>query len=123
MRLIIAGGRDLDIDIDSIVAFVSFLNIPHPITEIVSGGATGVDRSGEQYAKRFGKGLNIFAADWNVHGKAAGPIRNKQMAQYADALLLIWDGKSRGSLSMKTEALNAGLPIYEIIRKTYEAQE
>lgn len=41
-----------------------------------------------------------FPADCKLHRKAAGPIRNEQMAQYADALILVWDGKSAGSSSM-----------------------
>ncbi len=56
-----------------------------------------------------------FPADWDKHGKAAGPIRNKQMAEYADALLLIWDGNSRGSMNMKKEAEKANLQIVEIL--------
>lgn len=58
-----------------------------------------------------------FPADWKAHGKAAGPIRNKQMAEYADALLLIWDGESKGSASMKNEMLKLNKPVYEVIIK------
>lgn len=60
-------------------------------------------------------GTTPFPADWDAHGKAAGPIRNREMAQYGDALLLIWDGKSRGSASMLKEARSAKLPIMQVI--------
>ena len=56
-----------------------------------------------------------FLPDWKTKGRAAGPIRNKEMAIYADILLLIWDGKSRGSKSMKDEMLKLQKPIYEVI--------
>ncbi len=67
--------------------------------------------------KDFGGFLKEFPPDWEKHGKAAGPIRNKEMAEYADALLLIWDGKSRGSASMKKEMEKLEKPIYEVILK------
>lgn len=56
--------------------------------EIVSGGAKGIDTIAREYAKLNDIPYTEFPADWNAHGKAAGPIRNKQMAQYADVLLV-----------------------------------
>ena len=58
-----------------------------------------------------------FKAEWTIHGKAAGPIRNRKMAEYGDALLLIWDGTSKGSSNMKIEMEKRNKPIYEIIIK------
>lgn len=55
--------------------------------------------------------LNTFPADWNKHGRAAGPIRNEEMAQYADALIAFWDGKSRGTKSMISLATEYSLKI------------
>lgn len=52
-----------------------------------------------------------FPADWDRHGRAAGPIRNCQMAQYADALIAIWDGKSRGTKNMIDEMNKCGKPV------------
>ena len=48
-------------------------------------------------------------------GKAGGPVRNAAMAEYGESLLLIWNCYSRGSASMKTEAVKRGLPIWEVI--------
>lgn len=59
-------------------------------------------------------------ADWDAHGKAAGPIRNRKMAQEADALLLLWDGKSKGSASMLAEAKRTGLQIVSLTSLTSE---
>ena len=115
MKLIIAGGRDIET-----VAGLIFHTIDHfklfP-TEIVSGGARGVDKEGEWYAAQQKKPVRRFIADWNTHNRAAGPIRNKAMAEYGDVLLLIWNGESRGSASMKEEMEKLGKPIYEVILK------
>lgn len=137
MKLIIAGSRDLEIHscvIDSIIR--NQLNLDP--SEIVSGGAAGVDNSGEEWWKyitnrehgvcfnltnQFKMKLSIFKADWDKHGKAAGPIRNKQMAEYSDALLLIWDGESRGSKNMREEMLKLNKPVYEIVIREYKAKE
>ena len=92
--------------------------------EIVSGGCpTGVDASAKNYASNKCMGYKEFPADWNKNGKAAGPIRNKQIAEYSDCLLLIWDGESKGSLSMKNEMLKLGKPVYEVILTTYNLDE
>jgi hypothetical protein len=82
------------------------------ITEVVSGGAGGVDRLGERYAFDLDIPLKRFPADWGKHGKAAGPIRNGQMAEYAEALIAIHDGESRGTADMIRQAEKAGLLVY-----------
>lgn len=85
--------------------------------EIVSGGASGADALGERYARERGYSLKIFPAEWKQYGRKAGPIRNRQMAEYADALLAYWDGKSRGTAGMielaKEYGLKIGVKLYE----------
>ena len=129
MKLIIAGSRDLTVSSKFLDAILIMKRIQ--LTEVVSGGASGIDECGENFQKcYFEMGIRYynpvaslkltkFPADWDKHGKAAGPIRNKQMAEYADALLLIWDGKSRGSKNMKETMLKLGKPVYEVILKTH----
>ena len=113
MKLIIAGSRTLEPSVKDIASYVSKYRIA--ITEIVSGTAHGVDTAGEYYAEAADQPVKRFYPDWDKYGRAAGPIRNKQMAEYADALLLIWDGKSRGSAIMKSEMEKLNKPIYEVI--------
>jgi hypothetical protein len=84
-------------------------------TEIVSGGAKGVDASAEWFAEVGKRPFKLFPADWDKHGKSAGPLRNREMAQYGDALLLIWDGKSPGSANMKAAMHRLKKPVYEIV--------
>lgn len=67
---------------------------------IISGGARGADFFGEKYAKDEGFSLEVFPANWNKFGKAAGFKRNEQMAEVADALIAFWDGKSHGTKHM-----------------------
>lgn len=123
MRLIIAGSRTLTLDYDFIhEALLACSNYQAPRiipTEIVSGGARGIDKTGEDYARNWHVPLKIFHADWDRHGKAAGPARNKEMAEYADILLLIWDGESRGSANMKETMIKLGKPVYEIILREH----
>lgn len=106
MKTIIAGGRDITDYFHLEEALEAYRN---DITEVVSGGAEGADSLGERYAKGAGIPLKIFKADWATNGKAAGPMRNRQMAEYAQALLALWDSKSRGTANMIEEARKRGL--------------
>lgn len=110
MKLIVAGGRDYN-DAKRGMALLDTIAKYRPITEIVSGGSTGADRMGEVFARISNIPVKVFMADWNTHGRAAGPIRNRQMAKYADAVVLFPGG--RGTLSMYNEAKRAGIDIYD----------
>jgi hypothetical protein len=59
-----------------------------------------VDQIGEDWAREHNIPVKQFLAQWNIHGKSAGPIRNKEMAEYADALIAFWDGQSKGTKNM-----------------------
>jgi len=67
---------------------------------LLHGGARGVDQIAADWGHLWGLEIVEVPADWNRHGKAAGPIRNREMADRADALIAIWDGKSRGTKQM-----------------------
>lgn len=110
-RVIVAGSRGFG---KSSLLYAALDNLLSKVKEndeivIVSGGANGADKLGEQYAKERGYKLQVYPADWDQYGKAAGPIRNKQMAENADALVAFWDGKSRGTKNMIDEAAKHGL--------------
>ena len=113
MKLIIAGGRDIDADIETIDMCLEFHNLEP--TEIVCGCAKGVDSSGRAWANFMGIEWREFPANWPMYGKRAGHLRNGHMADYADALLLIWDGVSKGSANMKMNMEKLNKPVYEII--------
>lgn len=82
--------------------------------QIVEGGAKGVDEQARKYALKHNISFRTFDADWDENGKAAGPIRNAEMANYADKLIAFYDGKSRGTGNMIKTAKSKGLPV-EII--------
>mgnify|MGYP000025132384 CR=1 FL=1 len=113
MKVIIAGSRD------GFVARNVFEAIEESkfiITEVVSGGARGVDRDGEYWAKLNNIPIKLFPADWDKYKKAAGVIRNIEMAMYADALIAVWDGKSKGTKHMCELMIQHIKPVYTYIR-------
>ena len=81
------------------------------IIVIVSGASRGADSLGERYAHERGYAVEKYPADWQRDGKAAGPIRNAQMAKVADALIAFWDGNSKGTANMIDQAKTHGLSI------------
>jgi hypothetical protein len=110
MKVIIAGGRDFK----NAELFVDCLEkTKFEIQEVVSGGADGADKYGEWFADEIGLKLKQFPADWDKYGKSAGPKRNRKMAKYADALIVFFDGKSRGTKNMIQEMKKLGKPIEE----------
>lgn len=119
MKVIIAGGRDFD-DGKLLQDALGDVDSEWGITEIVSGCARGADRMGEYWALQNGIPVREFPADWRTHGRSAGYIRNRQMADYADGLVAFWDGKSRGTANMIEQAQRQGLQV-EVI--SYDKHE
>jgi ribosomal protein S11 len=111
MRTIIAGSRGIT---DVKVVFKAIKDSKFTITEVLSGGAKGVDRIAEQYAASKGLPCRVFKADWGRHGQMGGIIRNEEMASHADALIAVWDGQSHGTEHMIREAQRVGLKVYQI---------
>ena len=113
MKVIIAGSRDVTSykTVEQAIFNATMCGIPE-ITEVVSGTARGVDMLGERYANDNGILIKRFAANWDRYGKKAGYIRNQDMANYADALISVWDGVSRGSKHMINIAEENGLIVY-----------
>jgi len=107
MKVIIAGGRDTPFTLRNVLWLDAYM--PDGVTEIVSGGAKGADALGERWALKQGIPLTIFKAEWDKHGKAAGMIRNREMAEYADVLIVFPGG--RGTANMIKEATKCGLTI------------
>lgn len=112
MKTIIAGSRNIK-DYNIVVQAIKFAKnngiIP---TVIISGKAKGVDTLGEQYAHENNLPIEEFPANWKKYGKSAGVIRNEKMAQIADALIAIWDGKSIGTKNMIKNAKKYHLHYY-----------
>jgi hypothetical protein len=112
MKVIIAGGRNFS-DRQAVAETIDASGFE--ITECVCGGARGADLLGALICHDHKIPIRLFPADWDTFGKAAGHIRNRQMAEYADALILM--PGDTGSDNMLTEARRHGLTIYESKRR------
>jgi hypothetical protein len=118
MKVIIAGSRDItDYNVvkEAMDSFMEKLDYQGPmlaITEVVSGTARGADSLGEEWANNRGVPIKRMPANWAHHGKSAGYIRNSEMAMYADALVALWDNKSRGTGHMIDLAYKYDIPVF-----------
>lgn len=111
MRTIIAGSRTACsmLELEAAIRKCGW-----PITKVISGGARGADRLGEEWARRNGIPLQVFPANWKKYGRSAGFERNELMGRkdHADALIALWDGESRGTAHMIECARNHFLQVH-----------
>ena len=119
VRIIIAGSRnfcDYNLLATSVKEYLDTLDNSNIV--IISGTARGADQLGERFANEYGIQTKRFPANWNEYGKSAGPIRNRQMAEYAaeghGVLFAFWDGKSRGTKNMIDLAKRYKLELHVI---------
>lgn len=111
MRVIVAGGRDFK-DYDLLASELDhFSNFITSCPIIVSGCAAGADKLAEKYADEERLSIRKFPAEWDKYGKSAGYRLNVEMADYAEALVAFWDGKSKGTKHMIDTAINKGLIV------------
>ena len=103
MRLAIVGSRSLAPDLEAFV--------PDGVTEIVSGGARGVDTAAACYARRHGIALREFLPDYHLFGSRAPLLRNDQIIAHCDCVLAFWDGQSRGTLYTIRRARERGKSV------------
>lgn len=92
MKIAIIGSRNL-----SVKNLGCYLPHQSRITEIVSGGARGIDSCAAEYARAANIKLTEFLPEYEKYGKRAPLIRNLQIIAYADCVLAFWDGQSRGT--------------------------
>lgn len=112
MRTIIAGSRDIA-DFAAVEAAVNASKFQ--VSTVLSGAARGVDRLGEIWARRNGRAVEQYPADWDRHGKRAGYLRNAEMVDNAQALIAVWDGTSRGTAHTIRLARAAKLKVFVFI--------
>lgn len=110
MKTIIAGSRTIT-DLRLLEQVIE--NSGFNITEVVCGGARGVDDLGRKWAGNGNRvPVKMFPANWDEFGKSAGYRRNVQMAEYADALIAVWDGVSSGTKHMIDIATQKELQVF-----------
>ena len=91
MILLIVGSR-------SITEFDISPYISSDVDTVISGGAKGIDTLAEWYADSNNLSKYIIRPRYDLYGRAAPLVRNEQMVDMADAVLVIWDGHSKGAL-------------------------
>lgn len=112
-RVIIAGGRyfsDYELLKEKCDEFLQDKTGEEIV--IISGHVLEADSLDERYAQERGFKIETYPADWKKYGRAAGPIRNEQMANIANALIAFWDGKSKGTKNMINLAKKKGLQVF-----------
>lgn len=108
MKIAIVGSRELQhIVLDG--------HIPEETTEIISGGAVGVDFCAAEYAKNKGLALTEFLPQYKRYGRAAPIVRNKEIVNRADKIVVFWNGYSKGTLSVIRYAQKIGKPLEVIL--------
>lgn len=108
MKTIIAGSRDLT----DYVLFCDVMvksGMKNYISEVICGMAPGVDLMGKRWAEYYQVPVREFPASWDLLGKMAGPVRNKEMVNYGDALIAILHKDSKGTLNCIQQAMNKPL--------------
>lgn len=109
MKIAIVGSRNVLVN-----------NLEDYITdkdEIVSGGAVGVDSCAAEYAKKNGLTLTEFLPEYERYGRAAPIVRNKRIVDYADKVIVFWNGSSKGALSVIKYAEKIGKDCKVILCK------
>lgn len=107
MRVAVIGSREIgSFDTDDLIK-----HIPLNTTELVSGGAAGIDAMAEEAAHRLGLPITVFRPDYETNGRLAPLIRNSRIVDYADLVLAFWDGRSRGTAYTLRVCVEHGKPF------------
>ncbi|MBQ3000037.1 MAG: hypothetical protein IJD64_06215 [Clostridia bacterium] len=115
MKVAIIGSRNIVVK-----NFSPYL--PKDCSEIVSGGAMGIDRCAAEYAKANGLILTEFLPQYQRYGRGAPIVRNKQIVEYADYVLAFWDGSSRGTKSVIDFCDRLGKPYRVILPSDFHSK-
>lgn len=116
MRVLVCGGRDFN-DPTLLNNALDQLHKQHGFTTLVHGDARGADRLAHQWATNNNVTPEPHPADWKKHGKAAGPIRNREMLDTKPDLVVAFPG-GKGTRDMTRQAANAGVQVINVMETT-----
>ncbi len=105
MKVAVIGSRS--IIVNDLGAY-----LPEGTTELVSGGARGVDTCAREYASANNIPITEFMPEYNLYGRSAPIRRNFQIIDYADVVIAFWDGKSRGTKMVIDTCQKQGKTVY-----------
>ena len=109
MKLLVTGGRAFR-DFRTLTADLDSLHKDTPIALLIHGGAPGADSLAGLWAEVHNVPTAVYRAQWNLHGKAAGPIRNQQMLDVARPEAYLDFPGGRGTADMVHRLQEAGIP-------------
>ena len=109
MRVAIVGSRNIENEENVYELLCRY--IPANTTEIVSGGATGIDTLAEIYAEKNRLRLTVFKPDYKAFGKRAPLVRNEEIIRHAQYVLAFWDGISHGTAHTVATCVTLGVPV------------
>lgn len=110
-RIVIGGYRNFN-NYDVFKDFVDSCIGKETEITILSGHCKGADLMAERYAKEKGFALEIYPADWQKYGRAAGPIRNKQMVENADTVIAFVSESASGTKNLIGNAKKLGKELF-----------
>jgi hypothetical protein len=112
-RVLVCGGRNYS-NAMSVGSWLGGIRRDHGIAAIIEGGATGADKLARFYGEYAGIPVVTFNADWNAHGRAAGPLRNQRMIEEGKPDLVVAFPGGRGTADMVRRAREAGIEVVEV---------
>ena len=111
MRVLVFGGREYS-DRQRVFRALDALHAKHTVTLVIHGGARGADTLGGQWAQERGLPVKVFMADWNTHGKRAGPLRNQQMLDEGKPDAAVGFPGGTGTQDMAGRLAKAGVKVW-----------
>ncbi len=108
MKVAVIGSRGLKI-------YNLEMYLPFTVTEIVSGGARGVDNLAKEFAMLKGFKYTEFLPEYERYGRFAPLKRNIEIIEYSDMVIAFWDGKSRGTKHVIDNCHIRNVPLKVII--------
>src|SRR5882672_7909105 len=110
MKVLVCGGRDFN-DFDALCHELGGAHAANAIVEVIEGGARGADQLAHDWAKLNGVQTIAYLADWESHGRAAGPLRNQRMLDEGKPDLVIAFPGGKGTADMVRRAKAASIPV------------
>ncbi len=112
MRILVCGGRNFS-DRKLMCKTLDQIYISNDFTHLIHGNANGADKMSEWWAEAYDIKIEVYPAQWDKHGRAAGPIRNKQMLVEGKPDLVVAFPGGRGTANMIKQAKAAGVGVIE----------
>jgi predicted Rossmann-fold nucleotide-binding protein len=114
MIVLVCGGRAFK-DYMIVARTLNSLNDQHAFTKLIHGGAPGADTMAARWAEIHGVYRQVFYARWDLHGRAAGPIRNKRMLDEGNPNLVVAFPGGSGTADMIKQTRAAGVELFQVI--------